>query len=265
MTARTRGFAALLTASLLTAPAGAGSLSVVGTGDGMEMLQAVSVLYSTERPDFSVDVPPSIGSGGAVAAVGADRTVLGRVARPLKEAEIAQGLETTPIVRIPSAFFVHPTVGLTAVTAQQLTDIYAGRISNWNEVGGPDLRIKIVRREEADSTLGELRASMPGWKDLTITSRSKMAMTTQEAIESVRQVAGAIGFGPYSKALEQGTTVLTIDGKHPTDRNYYSAVTLSVLHKQSTLTPDAKHFVEFTRSLKAQNVFRQMGGVPVSN
>jgi phosphate transport system substrate-binding protein len=241
----------------------AGGFAVVGTGDGMEMLHAVSVLFSSERPDIAVSVPPSIGSGGAVAAVGADRNVLGRVARPLKDAEREQGLDTTPIVRIPSAFFVHPSAGVRALTTKQLTDIYSGKIDNWKQVGGTDLKIKIVRREEADSTLGELRATMPGWKDLAITSRSKMAVTTQEAIDSVREVSGAIGFGPYSKALEQGTTVLTVDGRHPTDARYYSAVTLALLHKPSTLTPEAKSFIAFTRSAKAQNLFRQMGGVPV--
>ena len=255
---------AVTAALLLCSPACAGGFAVVGTGDGMEMLHAVSVVFSTERPDLPVSVPPSIGSGGAVAAVGADRNVLGRVARPLKDAELAQGLETTPIVRIPSAFFVHPSVGVAALAAHQLTDIYAGRIDNWKHVGGPDLKIKIVRREDADSTLGELRATMPGWKDLVITSRSKMAMTTQEAIESVRTVEGAIGFGPYSSDLAQGTTIVTVDGKHPTDGSYYSAVTLALLHKPSTLTTEAKTFVEFTRSSKAQNLFRQMGGVPVA-
>jgi phosphate transport system substrate-binding protein len=257
--------AAALTAALLScSPAFGSSLAIVGTGDGMEMLQAVSVVFATVRPDLAVSVPPSIGSGGAVAAVGADRNVLGRVARPLKDAERQQGLDTTPIVRIPSAFFVHPSVGLKNLRTQQIRDIYAGQIDNWKQVGGADLKIKIVRREEADSTLGELRATMPGWKDLVITSRSKMAMTTQEAIDSVRTVEGAIGFAPYSKALEQGTTVLRVDGRHPIDASYYSAVTLAILHKQSTLTPEAKSFIEFTRSAKAQNLFRQMGGVPIA-
>ena len=257
--------AAIATAALLACPpAFAGGFAVVGTGDGMEMLSAVSVVFSADQPDIVVSVPPSIGSGGAVAAVGADRDVLGRIARPLKDAERAQGLESTPIVRIPSAFFVHPSASIGALTAQQLTDIYAGRVENWKELGGADLKIKIVRREEADSTLGELRATMPGWKDLAISSRSKMAMTTQEAIESVRTVEGAIGFGPYSTTLEQGTTILRVDGKHPTDPGYYSAVTLALLHKPGTLTPDAKSFVEFARSEKAHKLFRQLGGVPVS-
>src|SRR3712207_5531095 len=102
--------AGVLTAALLScSPGFADGLAIVGTGDGMEMLHAVSVVFSTEQPDVLVSVPPSIGSGGAVAAVGADRNVLGRVARPLKDSEKEQGLEATPIVRIPSAFFVHPS------------------------------------------------------------------------------------------------------------------------------------------------------------
>jgi phosphate transport system substrate-binding protein len=259
-----RSSGAIATAALLwCSPALAGGFAVVGTGDGMDMLQAVSVLFSSERPDVPVSVPPSVGSGGAVAAVGADRNVLGRVARPLKDAEKEQGLEATPIVRIPSAFFVHPSAGVRALTTKQLTDIYSGKVENWKQFGGADLRIKVVRREDADSTLGELRATMPGWKDLALTSRSKMALTTQEAIESVRDVPGAIGFGPYSTGLEQGTTVLAVDGRHPTSPRYYSAVTLALLHKAATLTPEAKSFIAFTRSAKAHSVFRQMGGVPV--
>jgi phosphate transport system substrate-binding protein len=257
--------AALVAAALLScSPSFADGLAIVGTGDGMEMLKAVSVVFSAERPDLPVSVPPSIGSGGAVAAVGADKNVLGRVARPLKDAEREQGLETTPIVRIPSAFFVHPSAGVGGLTAHQLAGIYAGHIESWKELGGADLKIKIVRREDADSTLGELRASMPGWKDLAITSRSKMAMTTQEAIETVQAVEGAIGFAPYSTALEASTTVLRVDARHPTEPSYYSAVTLALLHKQSTLTPDAKSFVEFARSEKAQTLFLRMGGVPVA-
>src|SRR5215212_7026805 len=130
-----RYFAAIATAALLSCPpAFAGSFAVVGTGDGMEMLNAVSVVFSADQPDIVVSVPPSIGSGGAVAAVGADRDVLGRIARPLKDAEREQGLESTPIVRIPSAFFVHPSAGVKALTTAQLADIYSGKIDNWKDL-----------------------------------------------------------------------------------------------------------------------------------
>jgi phosphate transport system substrate-binding protein len=241
----------------------AGTLTIPGTGDGIEILNAVGAAFTADNPGTLVIVPPSIGSGGAVVAVSGDREVLGRVARPLSDAEKAQGLVFTPIVKIPSAIFVHPSAKVTSLTSKQLGDIYAGNISNWNEVGGPDLRIKVVRREDADSTLGVLRASMPGWKDLALTPKSKTATTTQEAIETAKQVEGSIAFAPFSPGLEPAVTVLKIDGKFPTDEGYPSAVTLALIYKPGTVTGDAKSFVGFAASAKARQLVTNLGGVPV--
>src|SRR5205085_5167123 len=138
----------------------------------------------------------------------------------LTESERALGLNATPMFRLPSAFFIHRGANISDLTPQQLTDIYAGRITNWAEVGGADLRIKIVRREEADSTLTALRQFMPGWKDLVITEKSKPAVTTQECIDMVKDVPGAIGLGLYTKALEMELVITKVGGKYPTDESY---------------------------------------------
>jgi phosphate transport system substrate-binding protein len=254
---------AILAAAFWSHSALASGLEVVGTGDGMELLQSIAAAYSTDRPGHTVIVPASIGSGGAVTAVGAERNTLGRIARPLTEQERAQGLIEAPIMRIPSAIYAHRSAGVTGLTAEQLTGIYSGAIQNWKEVGGNDLRIKVVRREEADSTLLVLRSGMPGWKDLKITPRSKLAMTTQEAVETVKEVEGAVGYGPYSRMLEASYSVLTIDGKHPLDHGYPSAVTLALLYKEGALTPEAQAFLTFLRTPTAQRLITNWGGVPV--
>ena len=121
----------------------------------------------------------------------------------------------------------------------------------------------MVRREDQDSTLLVLRQSMPGWKDLPITEKSKTAVTTQECINTVKEVDGAVGFGPFTRALEVELVVLKIDGRYPTDRDYPSAVTLSFVHKRATVTPDAKSFIDYAKAAKAQTVLSSMGGVPV--
>ena len=194
--------------------------------------------------------------------MGGDKEVLARVARPLTDSERALGLVSTPMFRLPSAFFVHRGANVSNLTARQLADIYAGKIVNWAEVGGANLRIKVVRREEADSTLTVLRQSMPGWKDLPITEKSKTAVTTQDCINTVKDVEGTIGFGPYTKALEMELMVVSIDGKYPTDRDYPSAVTVSLVHKQATVTPDAAQFIAYVKTSKAKTLLTSMGGVP---
>jgi phosphate transport system substrate-binding protein len=258
-------FAFALVASFAFSPAKAADLIVPGTGDGLELLQAIAGAYTADNPGSAVFIPPSIGSGGAIAAVGAGRYVLGRIARPLSEAEKAQGLVAVPLLRIPSAIYVHPSAGVKELSTAQLTGIYSGAIQNWKEVGGNDFSVKVVRREEADSTLVVLRASMPGWKDLAITPRSKLATTTQEAISTVQSVEGAIGWGPYSRALESITNVQRINGKHPMDSDYPSAVVLAFVHNSSNPTPEADAFMKFAKSPKAQALILDWGNVPIKD
>ena len=249
--------------AVMSLTAHAGDLSVVGTGDGIDLLRALGAAYTADHPDTNVIVPPSIGSGGGIAAVGSNKEVLARAARPLSDSEREAGLVATPVFRLPSAFFVHRSAGVTSLTSAQLADVYNGKVTNWRDVGGQDVRIKVVRREDADSTLQVLRQSMPGWKDLAITEKSKTAVTTQDCIDTVKEVQGAIGFGPFTKALEMELSVLKIDGHYPTERNYPSAVTLSFVHKDSTVTPDAKEFIAYAKAGKAKTVLTSMGGVPV--
>src|SRR3954447_24650090 len=203
-------FAAPIAVVSLCACAYASDLSVVGTGDGIDLLRALGAAYTADHPDTNVIVPPSIGSGGGVAAVGSNKEVLARVARPLSDSEKEAGLIATPVFRLPSAFFVHRSAGILSLTNAQLAGIYSGKITNWRDVGGQDVRIKVVRREDQDSTLLVLRQSMPGWKDLAITEKSKVAVTTQDCIDTVKEVPGTIGFGPFTKALEMELAVLKI-------------------------------------------------------
>ena len=259
-----RHLAALAIAACATVgdAARAGELVIVGTGDGVEMLQAVAESYRNVDPLVAVKVPPSIGSGGGISAVGSGTAKLARVARVLTDAERERGLIYSLVARLPSAIYVHPTAGITQLSAPQLAAIYSGRVLNWKEVGGNDQRIRVVRREEADSTLVILRASMPGWKDLEITERSKTAVSTQEAVETVRLTAGAIGFGPYSQVLEIGAKVVLIDGLHPTDRQYPSSVELAYVYKLDNLTPEATKFMAFTKTPEATQVIRSFGAIP---
>lgn len=240
-------------------------LSVVGTGDGLEMLRKIGEGFAEQHPEIKLSIPPSIGSGGGIAAVSSGSERLGRVARPLKDSEVEYGLVYLPIAKIPSAVFTHPSTGVETISSDDLVRLYSGDISNWSELGGADLRVKLVRREDADSTLQVLRNSMPGWKELQMSPRSKTAVTTQEAISTARVVKGAIAFGPYSRLLEDGLSVLKVDGAHPTDESYPSAVTLALIYKDGTMDDQMKTFIDYSQSDQAHELMEDFGGVPLKN
>ena len=56
-------------------------LEIVGTGDGVAILKTLGTAFTAQHPNVEVQIPKSIGSGGALKAVGTDKNVLGRVAR----------------------------------------------------------------------------------------------------------------------------------------------------------------------------------------
>jgi phosphate transport system substrate-binding protein len=79
--------------------------------------------------------------------------------RPLKDKEYEQAKQRGfSLVEIPvaidgRAIAVHPNLNISGLTMQQRDDIYAGKITNWNQVGGPNLKIKryAVQGDEGDN------------------------------------------------------------------------------------------------------------------
>jgi phosphate transport system substrate-binding protein len=238
---------------------------VPGTGDGLDMLRYVAAVYNERHPGTRIILPPSIGSEGGKSAVLDGSARLARVALPLTTADEAAGLVSVAVVRVPTAFFAHPSVNVTALSSEQVTRIFAGDIRNWREVGGRNLRIKVVLREEGDSTLQVLRATMRGWKNLALTERSMTVTRTHGAEEAVSRFEGAIAFGPYSKHLEAQFNVFKIDGHEPTKPDYPSFTTVRFIFKRDQFTDEMRKFLKFARLPEIGEIFRRYGAVPESD
>ena len=238
-------------------------ISIVGTGDGVTVLKAIANAFNQQNPGVTVVVPKSIGSGGGIKSVGNDKNIIGRVARGIKDKEKRYGLRYVPYAKIPTVFFVNKSVGITVLTTEQVCNIYSGKVTNWKEVGGNDARIRVVRREEGDSSLTVLLTSFPGFRNISITSGSKTAYSTPENISVVENKADTIGFGPYDVAKNAQVDILTINGKKATDAGYPTAVTLALIFKEKNYRGNIKKFVEFATSANVHDAIKGAGGMPI--
>ncbi|MCA0399489.1 MAG: substrate-binding domain-containing protein [Proteobacteria bacterium] len=243
-------------------PAKASEISLVGTGDGLDILRAIGDAFQKKAPNTNIQVPASIGSGGAIVAVGAGRERIGRVARPLTPAEEASGLSYHPVAKIPTAFYLHPGLGNRKISLGDLRRIFAGEVMDWAELGGTAQRIRVVRREDADSSIAVMRSTLPGFQQLRFTDRAKIALTTQEALLSVRENAGAIGFAPYSVMEAQKLGVVAVDGVPPDHLDYPAVVTLALIYRVDRLDPELKDFIAFFDSKAAHDIMRSFGARP---
>jgi len=260
----TFGVAALV---LLTSPgpAWSDSIDIVGTGDGMGILQKLATAFNTMHPEDTVTIADSIGSSGGIKAVGNDRNRLGRIARQLKEKEKPYGLVYLPIAKFPVVFFVNNSVAVSNLSRQQILEIYEGKIINWKDVGGSDARIRVVIREKGDSSMVNLRGSFPGFSELTLTTRSKIATTTQNNLDTVLMKPGAIGFGPYSDAMDAGLKVLTIERKHPLEQTYPSFGVLALIFKEENRKGVIASFIDFITTSNGITAIKSAHALPITD
>ncbi|GAK51862.1 hypothetical protein U14_03108 [Candidatus Moduliflexus flocculans] len=242
--------------------AAAENFTIVGSGDGLSVFEAVAAAFNHLHPDVTFTFPESIGSGGGIKAVGRDEYVLGRIARDIQENEKPYGLTAVPFAKAPVVFFVNPNVGVTDLSAQQILDIYSGKITNWKEAGGSDLPVRVIMRDEGDSSHKVLQQNLPGFKALTMTPNAKTTFSIAEILSTAEHVAGAIGYGNYANVRIANVTIIRIDGKNPTDSDYPYHAIQAFIFKEQNYTGMVKTFIEFLTSGAADDAIIQGGGIP---
>lgn len=248
---------------LVAALAFAEEIPIVGTGAGMDLLEAVTAEYLKAHPDAGLTVPPSIGSGGGITVVGKDKALLGRVSRPLKAAEKETGLSYLEFAKMPIVFYAHPSAGVKTLTQAQIIDVFSGKVENWKAVGGANLPILLVKRPKGDSSLDVLTANLKGFSGEQISADASTQFTDQKALAYVTANKGAIAFGSLADAAKAATTVISVDGVGPLDKGYPFLGSLALIYKDANLKGDVKGFVEFVVSPSARPVIIKAYGIPV--
>lgn len=238
-------------------------LEIVGTGDGVKVLNALGAAYGKSHPGVEISIPESIGSEGGIKMVGKGERTLGRVARAIKEEEKSYNLQYVAFAKVPVVFFVHLTNQVKNLTTQQVCDIYSGKITNWKDVGGKDAPISVIRRENDDSSLKVLRKSLTGFANLAITSHSLLAETTPAAFKQVETNPLAIGFGPHDVAKNSKVQTLSLDRRLPTFPDYPTVNTLGFVFKKANFDGTVKNFIEYATSAAAAPVITAAGGLPL--
>lgn len=113
--------------------------------------------YRTIEPTVSIAVTGG-GTGTGIAALINGTVDIANASRKMKDKEIAEAQANgiNPVeftVAIDAlAVVVHPDNPVSRLTIDQLADIFTGRITNWQEVGGRDAPIILLSRETNSGT-----------------------------------------------------------------------------------------------------------------
>ena len=138
------------------------------------------------------------GSGVGISALMEGTTDIAMSSRKMKfdeKVKLQEAKKSTKEVVIAYdalAVVVHPSNKVSNLTREQLEGIFTGKIKNWKEVGGADMKIVAYSRETSSGTYEFFKESVLKNKNYMNGILSMPA--TGAIIQSVSQTKGAIGY-----------------------------------------------------------------------
>ncbi len=171
-----------------------------------------------------------------------------------------------PVAWDALAIIIHPSNPVNSLDMQQVRDIYEGRISNWSEVGGPDLPLKLFVRQGKISGVGyAIRQYIfeDSEREFVTEHTFKSSGPLEQAVE---EDPSAIGITGISSARKREVKIIGFGGMDPTFENvrdgHYGLYRPLFLVTGPQPSPRVKEFIAFATSEDGKQIIRDNQTVP---
>lgn len=270
-----RGFVAAIlgTATMAMMPGcaaskSAGQITVAGSTTCLPIAEVAAEGY-TELTGVSVLVS-GLGSSAGIEAVSNGTADIATSSRGLNDQEQGLGLTTIPVAHDGIAVIVNPENPVGDLTSDQLRAIYAGTVSNWSEVGGEDLAIQLVNRDEASGTREAFKSIV--MDGTPFDRRAAVLSGTGQVRDVVSRTRGAIGYISLgfvdSKYAGTQVSAINVDGVEPSEDTIasgeYPISRDLYFFTKGEAGPEAQRYIDYVLSESMDEQIREAGFIPVS-
>lgn len=173
------------------APTVEGTVTASGSSALLPLVKAAAEDFMAKNPKATVNVTGG-GSGTGLKNVADGTSNIGNSDVAAGDEYKDKGLVDHIVCLAPFALIVNNDVNIDNLTKQQATDIFSGKITNWKDVGGKDLKITVIHRPDSSGSRKLVQQIVLGTAQFTkdgITQAESGAMKT-----SVASTSGAIGY-----------------------------------------------------------------------
>lgn len=175
------------------------AIHIAGSTTVLPVISVAAEEFKKINPALNIIVNEG-GSGVGVNQLGEGKIEIGMISRDLTQEEI----ETFPNVDfnlisigkdavVPVVSSEIYNAGVTALTLEQIGEIYSGKITNWNELGGPDKDILVVDKEASRGTRHVFMEKVLGDKEAIATGADLVLGSNNEEQTAIVQSDAAIG------------------------------------------------------------------------
>jgi phosphate transport system substrate-binding protein len=255
---------------LTSGMAQAETIVIKGSTTVLPIAQVALDAYMKAHPGVNISLSGG-GSGEGIKALIDKTTDIANSSREIKAKEIeqakAKGINPTETIVAYDGIVpvVNPKNKVKDLTVDQLSQIYQGKVTNWKDVGGDDLKIVVVSR---DSSSGTFEA----WAELVLNKEKVLPQAQMQAsngaiIQAVsknRYAIGYVGLGYLNKNVK----ALTVNGvkasvetciskEYPVSRPLY-------MYTDGEPKGEAAGFIKFILSPAGQALVGKEGFVPLT-
>lgn len=190
----------------------AGNITVKGSDTLVILAQKWAEVYMGKHPEVKIQVTGG-GSGIGFAALQNNTTDIADASRPIKPAE--RGACIRAFGKAPREYkvamdglsvYVNQDNPVNELSVEQLEKIFTGKVKNWNEVGGKDMPITLISRENSSGTYEFFKEHILKGQDFAASAQTMPG--TAAVLQSVSKEPKAIGYG--GAAYGHGAKVLKI-------------------------------------------------------
>jgi len=246
------------------------TITIAGSTTVAPIMMAVEEVYEKEN---NVDLQITANGSGAGASAAINGTAdIGMLSRDLKASEVESGLVSTTIGLDGIAVIINSNVtGVTNLTVEQLAKIYSGEITNWSEVGGNNLKISVISREDGSGTRDGFESAMVKVdSNFEILTEKIEVASTNAVISSVDRTSGSIGYISvgYTSKIGSNTVLLEVNGVEATAENVvngtYAIQRDLILATKGEPTGEVADLINWILSDAGQALVEEKGYVPLS-
>jgi len=249
-----------------------GKIVIDGSTTVGPIAKAFAEYYMSKNPGVNITVSES-GSGNGAKSLINGTCDIADMSRFMKDEEfkaaVAKGVYPVgAVIAIDGlAIVVHPSSPIGGLTIDQIRDIYMGKITNWKELGGPNVGIVLISRDTNSGTYESF--------ELLVMNKQKISDKAEYVgssgairarVQGTPAAIGYVGLGFVDKTVK----VLTVNDVYPdnatvTSGEYPIARPLFMFtNGHPKMGSRLYSFLNLYLTQKGQQIIEEIGFVPVT-
>ncbi|WP_321492647.1 phosphate ABC transporter substrate-binding protein [uncultured Desulfobacter sp.] len=242
-----------------------GVLRIAGGTAHIPVMKEAAKRIMESNPGIQITIAGG-GSGAGIKQVGEGLVDIGNSGRKPTDEEVSKyNLSMYKWAIDGVGTVVHPSNPVKALSGRQLMDIYAGKITNWKELGGEDRTINIYTRDKSSGTREVF------WKKALakgdISQKANFVASNGAMKAAVTNDPYAIGYVSVGY-MDETVAPIALDGVIPTLKTVqsgeYKVARGLFSNTKGEYTGLAKKLITYLLSPEGQKIVSEQGFIPVN-